>query len=121
MATAAQITRVRIQISDTSPSHYAFTDTEIGVIYDEEGTILRTAISLYRILLGSPPRLANLMQVDISDAYSVDVVRRTLSDQIALLESAVLVEEEDDSQYEEDDDRWTWEWSDHLEDMLNRN
>ena len=120
MATPAQITRVRIQISDTDPNHFAFTDTEIGTIFDEEGTILRTAISLYRILLGSPPRLANLMQVDIADAYSVDVVRRTLADQIELLQTAMIAEEEDDSQYEEEDDRWTWDWTAHIEDMFNR-
>ena len=121
MATPAQITRVRIQISDTDPNHYAFTDTEIGMIYDEEGSNLRTAIALYQLLLGSPPRLSALMQVDVSDAYAVDVIRRTLGDQITLLQNALLAEEEDGSQYEEDDNRWEWEWSDHLEDMLNRN
>ncbi|MBC8235716.1 hypothetical protein H8E77_39720 [bacterium] len=119
MATANQISQVRMQISDTDNNHYAFLDTEIGDAYDTEGTVLRTAVYLLRILQSSPIRMSRLFGFDMvsSDLTSLSNV---IESQIGLLENAIAAEEEDDSQYEEDDDLWTWDWEDHLQNILNR-
>jgi len=119
MATAAQILQVRTQISDTNSSHYAFSDTEVGDYYDNEGTILRAAVSLLQILQISPMRMSELFGFDM-DSSSFASMTNIIQTQIELLENAIIAEEETDSQYEEDDDLWTWDWDAHLQDMLNR-
>jgi len=119
MATAKQINQVRTQISDTEPNHYAFSDTEIGDIYDTEGTVLRAALSLLRILQMSPIRMSRLFGFDTLSA-DLTSLSNVLESQVELIENAIIAEEEDDSQYEEGDDLLTWDWEEHLVGMLNR-
>ena len=119
MATAAEISQVRTQISDTDSSHYAFSDTEIGDYYDSEGTVLRTAVALLRVLQMSPIRMSKLFGFDMVSA-DLTSLSNVIESQVSLLEAGIVAEEEDDSQYEEDDDLWSWDWEEHLQDMLNR-
>lgn len=118
MATAQQIADVRFKITDTDSNHYAFSDSEIGDEYDKEGTVLRTAYSLWGIIAGSGEKLSNIFQIDVNDAYSFDVSTRACERRLEQLEVDIIASEEGEYIYEEDDDRWTWDWEDKITNMI---
>ena len=119
MATAQQIADVRFKITDTDSNHYAFSDTEIGETYDEEGTVLRAAHTLWGIIAGSGEKLSSIFQIDVTDAYSFDVSTRACERRLEQLETNIIAGEEGEYVYEEDDDdRWTWSWKSKISDMI---
>jgi len=119
VATAQQISDTRFAINDTDPNHYAFVDSEIGDVFDEQGSVLRSAYFLWQLIANSGDKLQKILQIDITDGYSLDVASRIIERRLAQIEGMIIAEEEPESLYQEDDDRWKWNWKAKIQSMLN--
>lgn len=119
MATAQQISDVRFRINDTDANHYAFTDTEVGDIFDEQGTVLRAAHILWGVIGGSGDKMQKVFRFDVTTGYDFDVATRSVERRLTELEEAIIADEAGEYIYEEDDDeRWTFDWEDKIDDMI---
>lgn len=118
MATAQQIADTRFEVNDLDANHYAFTDVEVGDIYDSEGSVLRAAHHLWGIIAGSGEKLQKIFQIDVTDGYSLSIATLICERRIDDLVKAIVAEEPGEYLYQDSDDRWTWDWTDHLDDMI---